>query len=212
MVDENANAIEAILKNRDALLVKRERLFRLTAAIAARAEKIDRRLSDCVAAGRLFGTRIGLPRWENVLAGSDYFIETSLEEEMERVTGDYWTLPEQSLDRTNTDAWLLGEIICTLDESARRESRPARRSLRQIVLERLEAAGPKGSKAAAIRTYARDNLERDFHFKTVGMTLNRLVKDGLARRKGHVWFRVWQSAEAQKDGAGYDLEPGAFSQ
>ena len=58
--------------------------------------------------------------------------------------------PEQPLDRSNNDLISLIDIVATLDEWVR--SRPApMRTLRQIVLERLEEAGPKGSKAAAIR-------------------------------------------------------------
>jgi hypothetical protein len=74
---------------------------------------------------------------------------------------------------------LLSDILATLDAWVR--SRPApKRTLRQIVLERLEEAGPKGSKAAAIRDYAKDNLQCDFSIKAVGMTLNR-VRAGQAR-------------------------------
>ena len=54
------------------------------------------------------------------------------------------------------------------------------------MLERLEEAGPKGSKAAAIQDYAKANLQCDFSIKAVGMTLNRLAKEGRARRAGHV--------------------------
>jgi hypothetical protein len=64
------------------------------------------------------------------------------------------------------------------------------------VLEQLQSAGREGSKAAPIRAHAKQILERDFHIKAVGMTLNRLAKQGLARRKGHVWFPVERSFEA----------------
>ena len=55
-----------------------------------------------------------------------------------------------------------------------------------------------------IRTHAKQILKRDFHVKAVGMTLNRLAKQGLARRKGHVWFPVGRSFEA---GEGREEEP-----
>ena len=78
---------------------------------------------------------------------------------MERVTKSFnWKSPEQPLDRSNNDMISLIDILATLDEWVR--SRPApKRTLRQIVLERLEAAAPKGTKAAAIRAYAKDNLQ-----------------------------------------------------
>ena len=69
------------------------------------------------------------------------------------------------------------------------------------MLERLEEAGPKGSKAAAIRDYARDNLQCDCNMKAVGMTLNRLAKEGRARRAGQVWFQVRQGLQMEDVGS-----------
>ena len=61
---------------------------------------------------------------------------------MERVTDTiFWNSPESGLDRTNNDLILLHELVATLDEWV--EGRPApKRTLRQILLERLEEAGP----------------------------------------------------------------------
>ena len=120
---------------------------------------------------------------------------------MERVSKNFnWKSSEQPLDRSNNDMRLLIDIVATLDAWVR--SRPApMRTLRQIVLERLEEAGPKGSKAAAIRAYAKDNLQCDFSIKAVGMTLNRLAKEGRARRAGQVWFPVQQRLQTEDDGA-----------
>ena len=112
----------------------------------------------------------------------------------------FWNSPESGLDRTNNDLILLHDLVATLDEWVR--SRPApKRTLRHIVLERLEEAGPKGSKAAAIRDYAIANLQCDFSIKAVGMTLNRLAKEGRARRAGRVWFRVRQGLQTEDVGA-----------
>ena len=205
MSNKKAAAIAEILKMRDQLVVMRERLFQLTAATAARTKKVDGLLIDCAAAGRVFGAPIGLPDWNKVLAmpGHQFAhsLDDELKEEMERVTNTInWNSPEQPLDRSNNDIRLLIDILATLDEWVR--SRPApKRTLRQIVLERLEAAGPKGSKAAAIRDYAKDNLQCDFSIKAVGMTLNRLAKEGRARRAGQVWFRVQQGLQTEDVGA-----------
>src|SRR5271157_38509 len=193
------------MEMRDQLVVMRERLFQLTAATAARTKKVEGLLIDCGAAGRVFGVRIGLPDWNNVFPRpghqSAYSLDDELKEEMQRVKNTiYWNSPEQPLDRTNNDFISLHEIVKTLDEWVR--SRPApKRTLRQIVLERLEEAGPKGSKAAAIRDYAKDNLQCDFSIKAVGMTLNRLAKEGRARRAGQVWFPVQQGLQTEDDGA-----------
>ena len=205
MSNKKAAAIAEILKMRDQLVVMRERLFQLTAATAARTKKVEGLLIDCAAAGRVFRGRIGLPDWDKVLAmpGHEFIpsLEDELKEEMERVTKSFnWKSPEQPLDRFNNDMRLLDDILATLDAWVR--SRPApKRTLRQIVLERLEEAGPKGSKAAAIRDYAKDNLQCDFSIKAVGMTLNRLAKEGRARRAGQVWFPVQQRLQTEDDGA-----------
>ena len=68
MSNKKAAAIAEILIVRDQLVVMRERLFQLTAATAARTKKVDGLLIDCAGAGRVFGVRIGLPDWNNVLA------------------------------------------------------------------------------------------------------------------------------------------------
>ena len=125
----------------------------------------------------------------------------SNEIEMEGLTGRlYWQSPEGPLDRDNNNLALLYDLVITLDEWVRSQT-ASRRTLRQIVLERLEAASPEGSKAAAIRAYAKDNLQRAFSAAAVGATLNRLAKQGRARREGHVWFLVQQGAEAGEDPA-----------
>ena len=66
--NKKAAAIAEILKMRDQLVVMRERLFQLTAATAVRTKEVDGLLIDCAGAGRVFGVRIGLPDWNNVLA------------------------------------------------------------------------------------------------------------------------------------------------
>jgi hypothetical protein len=199
-------AITEIVKVRDQLVIIRERLFQLSAATAARTREVEGLLIDCAAAGRVFGATIGLPDWNNVLAmpGHQFrSLDDQLTAEMERVTNNmFWNSPESGLDRTNNDISLY-DLVTTLDQWV--QSRPApKRTLRQIVRERLEEAGPKGSKAAAIRDYARANLQCDFSIKAVGMALNRLAKEGRARRAGQVWFRVRQGLQME------DVGPIAF--
>jgi hypothetical protein len=120
---------------------------------------------------------------------------------MERVTQYiFWDSPESGLDRTNNDPLLLRHLVATLDEWVSNRP-PPRRTLRRIVLERLEESGPKGSKAGVIRDYARANLQCDFSIKAVGMALNRLAKEGRARRAGQVWFRVRQGLQMEDVGS-----------
>jgi hypothetical protein len=195
-------AIDYIVKRRDWLVVERLRLFRLKRAIDAYAQTVDRQLQECVEAGRELGEKIALPIWENVW-------KTSLQEEMRRVCAvSEWTRPEQAMRKSDYNPLSFDDVLmygvwdaledCELQESrARQETARARRpTLRQLVLEQLQSAGREGSKAAPIRAHAKQVLERDFHVKAVGMTLNRLAKQGLARRKGRVWFPVGRSFEA----------------
>jgi hypothetical protein len=191
---------------RDQLVIICEHLFQLSAATAARTREVEGLLVNCAAGGRVFGAPNGLPDWNNVLAtpghpsASSLSLDYGLQDEMERVTNNiYWNSPASGLDRSNNDLILLHNLVAGLDEWA--QGRPApKRTLRRIVLERLEEAGPKGSKAAAIRDYARDNLQCDFSIKAVGMTLNRLAKEGRARRAGQVWFRVRQGLQMEDVG------------
>jgi hypothetical protein len=50
----------------------------------------------------------------------------------------------------------------------------------------------------------RVELRQNFSIKAVGMTLNRLAKEGRARRAGQVWFRVRQGLQME------DVGPIAF--
>jgi hypothetical protein len=204
-MSNNKAAIGEIVNMRDQPVVMRERLFQLNAATAARTREVEGLLIDCAAAGRVFGAPIGLPDWNNVLATPGHpstpSLDYELQDEMERVTKNiFWDSPESGLDRTNNDFILLHDLVTGLDEWV--QGRPApKRTLRHIVLERLEEAGPKGSKAAAIRDYAKANLQCDFSIKAVGMTLNRLAKEERARRAGQIWFRVRQGLQMEDAGS-----------
>ena len=197
-------AIDHIVKRRDWVVVERLRLFRLKRAIDAYARTVDSQLHECVEAGRELGAKIALPVWEIVLT-------TSLQEEMRRVCeASEWTRPEQTMRKSaynplsfdnvlESRVWVALEHCEVQDLRARQEGRRARRpTLRKLVLDQLRSAGREGSKAAPIRTHAKQILERDFHAKAVGMTFRRLAKQGLARRKGHVWFPVGRGFEARE--------------
>jgi hypothetical protein len=196
-------AIDYVEKRRDWLVVQRLRLFRLKQAIDAYGRRIDSELQECVEAGRELGSKIALPVWENVW-------KTSLQEEMRRVCAvAEWTRPEQQILRKSAHSRLTFDDVlwfdvadtletCEHQDLLAREKGRRRRTLRQIVLDRLRSAGRGGSKAATIRTYVIQVLQRDFHDKAVGMTLNRLATQGLARRKGHVWYPLGESFETRE--------------
>jgi hypothetical protein len=84
------------------------------------------------------------------------------------------------------------------EPSAETEATDARANMPRIadiIHERLDAAGPSGSKAADIRSYILKMFDVDIHDKTVSMTLNRLQKEGTVRREGHIWFSASQEVE-----------------
>jgi hypothetical protein len=192
MASPDTNIGVEILRKRDALLLKRHRLQRLNAVITALMEEVDLELADCVAAGRAFGLSVPLPNWSNVL-------RTSLDEEMERVERIVgWGPWEKPLEEREKDQELLCQLFEKLDEWQFRPSRSAPiPSLRHIVVERLQAAGEEGTTAADIRAHARACVSVGFHQKTIGMTLNRLAKRGLARREGRVWHWVSGGSKTQ---------------
>lgn len=80
------------------------------------------------------------------------------------------------------------------------EDDQASRSIRDLVLERLKSAAPRGLKASEIRGYIEALRETQLHEKTVGMTLYRLSLDRLVRREGRIWFYVPQDAETKNPG------------
>jgi len=182
-------AIEHVVERRNWLVVGRLRLFRLKRAIDAYARRVDSELQECVEAGGELGAEIALPIWENVW-------KTSLQEEMRRACGvSEWTRPEQTLRKSAYGPLSFDDVLEFWMMEALEDCEV--QDLRQIVLDQLRSAGREGSKAATIRTYATQVLQRDFHVKAVGMTLNRLATQGLARRKGHIWFPAGPSFEAR---------------
>lgn len=78
-------------------------------------------------------------------------------------------------------------------------------SIANLLLERLEEIGAKGSKALPLRDWLRNTHNLETHYKTVGMSLYRLSQDSPPKvhRKGHIWFFGPPPMEQPKDpGAG----------
>ncbi|MBA3526793.1 MAG: hypothetical protein H0T82_07730 [Sphingomonas sp.] len=66
----------------------------------------------------------------------------------------------------------------------------AKRSIpiRTVILEYLHTAGEQGAKAAQVRQHLADAHGITVHEKTPGMTLYRLLKEGLVSRNGRTWY------------------------
>ncbi|MBI5261632.1 MAG: hypothetical protein HY852_07425 [Bradyrhizobium sp.] len=79
-------------------------------------------------------------------------------------------------------------------------STPKMPKIQGILLDRLQEAGEKGSKASPMRQFIEDKYRIKIHDKTVGMTLYRMLTKGLVRREGHTWFFVPPPAETKNPG------------
>lgn len=72
--------------------------------------------------------------------------------------------------------------------------------IKDFVADSLRKAGDHGIKAAEIRLLLQATHNIETHEKTVGMTLYRLSREGLARRDGITWFFVPPPAEKKNPG------------
>jgi hypothetical protein len=88
---------------------------------------------------------------------------------------------------------------------------PVSATIRDLVLRHLSDAKDKGTKAAEIRRLVEAQRQETLHEKTIGMTLYRLSRDGLARRDGRTWFFVPPKAEAKNPGDGTPGSNDVFS-
>jgi hypothetical protein len=62
--------------------------------------------------------------------------------------------------------------------------------IRVAILDYLRAVGEQGSNVAEVKRHLADAYGITVHEKTPGMTLYRLLKDGLVRREGRTWFAM----------------------
>jgi hypothetical protein len=198
-MDETARsaAIAAILAKRDELLAERARIHDQQEKLSARDREIDRDLADCRAAGRVFGVKVELPveqkddgpAWRVMLPGlasDDQFTAVDLFRKARSAAAAEPTKPLKI------------------------EGKPAKLPMprvRDIVLDRLKAAGQKGSKATPIQAYIESTYSTKIHDKTVGMTLYRLARDGLVRRDGHTWFIVPETVNPGGSAPGSSSNP-----
>lgn len=224
--DPELDAVEArILRERDELLAERSHLMQARQELLARQRQADRRLADCRATARFFGLKIDFPdeeseqidRIERDRIQRERAIRIA---ERERMLEMRASLARHDLDvaRAQKDLTLINQppsasvstaapAIAGGAISAPRMVSLSPKSLREVILDRIEAAGAAGSKAAAIREFYERTFGKTIHQKTVGMTLYRLQNDGLVRHEGHFWFLAPPKSETGNPGVS---APGPF--
>ncbi len=172
-------ALSIVREKRDVLLRERAELRKQRATLAERDRQIDRELADCVAAARVFGTVLELPD----------------DDESDDPFKAVWS------------ARVFRDLIHGSDEETKK-AKPPMPKIKDIVLDRLKAAVPDGTRAAPIRDYIIETYGEQIHEKTVGMTLYRLAKKGLVHREGITWFFGPLLADTKNPGA---VTPGSTS-
>lgn len=196
-------AMLEIVEKRNAIVAERERLRKQRAELSARERELDRELADCRAAARVFKLDVEFPPDERDAASAGSFVWRTLRS-MNSVLSDVGSAP------SDHQRVLFPMIAGHRAEDASKETpatqsrdipTPAMPRLRDIVLDRLQREGTRGSKAAPIRDYIERTYERRIHEKSVGMTLFRLAQEGLVRREGRTWFFIPQNAETKNPGA-----------
>ena len=76
--------------------------------------------------------------------------------------------------------------------------------VRDFIVAQLKQAAAEGAKTGLLRDLYESSFGKPIHDKTVGMALYRLQKEGLVRRRGHVWYAVETSSRVpinEADGA-----------
>jgi hypothetical protein len=211
-LDDNARAATSalIISKRDALVSERNALLERRTEILSRLRRVDRELADCRAAARLFSLDIEFPADERPDLERELIREREMREfremtlrqreALERERARLAAVATASLPGPRASPQI-GPVPPLATMSAEPSAVPLTRPpIREIVLSQLRAVGASGSKSAILR----DHIERTYgaivHEKTVGMTLYRLLKEGLIRRDGHTWF--FGSAQAETENPG----------
>lgn len=213
-------SVEAkIIRERDDLVAERSRLVQERQEVLVRLRQADRKLADCRAAARFFGLTINFPDDE-----SEHIErierERALSERERELTRRILThraeialknqpaigkmAASEGADTFSATARLSRQGVepePIKTRIASEDRRPSRQTLRDVILDRLMAAGPEGSKAAPIREFYERTFGKIIHEKTVGMTLYRLQNDGLVRHEGHTWYLAPPKAETGNPGA-----------
>lgn len=189
MTDTAKIAIDTLRAKAQELAEDRDEVRRKLLEAAARNAQIERDLAGCIAGARALGQDIEFSSPITISPQKQPFLNQLHQ----------WSMQIASLyPQLKTE---LGIKDDSTDGTDIDESRPEMPRIADIILERLQAAGEDGAKAADIRRHIFRTYETDMHEKTVGMTLNRMQAAGQVRRDGRTWFLASASTLAASDTA-----------
>jgi hypothetical protein len=194
------SAAGAVVEKFQDLIVQRGDALRRRTEIDREIRGIDRALYDCRAAGRLFGVDIELPDDAKPAVIVPPRPATPTSEVFRRT----WRFPPAYANPPQEPSLLspLDRAIGTAEVPTPPPPVPnvasttltpgAEPSIRDLILLYLKQAGPKGEKAAVLRRRVETFLNRQIHYKTIGMSLYRLSKESppAVRREGQIWHLV----------------------
>ncbi len=198
-----AAALAVVEKFQD-LMAQRAEEVRQRGEVERRIRQIDRALFDCRAAGRLFGVDIELP--EDIRPGIIVRPNPARAAEPAKAAAQvqhkyhdifsFSKLPSD--DPPQAAPLVIPKVPSTLLEAG------AEPSIRDLILLYLKQAGVGGIKAATLRRKVETFLNRQIHYKTIGMSLYRLSKETppKVRRQGQIWSIAHHRLEAKDPGAG----------
>jgi hypothetical protein len=212
-------AVQRIVATRDSLVEEQKRVRQEQRQLSELDRELERKLGDCFAAARFFGVDISLPVDEEVIAEAQRRVRTY---EMRLRSSETEEERHRALDYLNRARARLADLMAKklAEESSVKDQPPIEPPsspseivgtktprVREVTLDRLQASGDRGQKAADIRKFIEQAYPIKLHEKTVGMTLYRLSQENLVHRKGQVWFYGPQAeltlpAEPENPGAG----------
>lgn len=199
-------AAGAVVEKAKDLLGQRADLLQQRADLDRKIRGVDRALFDCRAAGRLFGVDVELP--EDVRPGVIIRPAQRPPEPPRR----FGALAQASLELAPSTTPKAGAFAYSVTGPVARSvptvasttlPADAEPSIRDLILLYLKQAGATGEKAAVLRRRVETFLNRQIHYKTIGMSLYRLSKEKppMVRREGQVWFLAFPWVETKDPGA-----------
>jgi hypothetical protein len=211
--DVRKAAANAVVEKFQDLIGQRTTAVGQRGEIERRIRNIDRALFDCRAAGRLFGVDIELP--EDVRPGlivrpnparaAEAAAAAARNLVVHDVAHTLFTV-HQDAQKQTVEAIPAAPVPTVASTVLPAGDEP---SIRDLILLYLKQAAAGGIKAALLRRKVETFLNRQIHYKTIGMSLYRLSKETppLVRREGLIWFFVPPVAETKNPGAS---APGVF--